>query len=174
MSDIDRLLRWFEEGALVRPAADAPNSVDLSLALASLAGAPDVALTRGAAAIAKAIGPAEHYIFVLVDGLGMNLLESAPESFIGSHVAMELVKFSRSPRLHGGSLARAAVGAAEAGEAGSAPVVHELQRDPQVLVPQHRDEHAFGAAGIGVLESAREAGQGVGVVGHVQQQRSRR
>jgi hypothetical protein len=90
VSDIDRLLRWFEEGALVRPAADAPNSVDLSLALASLAGAPDVQLTRSAAAIAKAIGPAEHYIFVLVDGLGMNLLESAPESFIGSHVAMEL------------------------------------------------------------------------------------
>ena len=91
MSDIDRLLGWFGDGSLVRPDAALPGTVHLSRALASLAGASGIEIEPPVARIAAAIGEAEHYVLVLVDGLGMNLIDELPDSsFLRRHVAMEL------------------------------------------------------------------------------------
>lgn len=90
MSGADRLLRWFAEGTLLRPDPGTPNSVDLALALASLSGA-SVPRTDGADHVARRIGAAEHLVFVLVDGLGLELVERLPEaSFLRRHLAMSL------------------------------------------------------------------------------------
>jgi hypothetical protein len=91
MSDVGRLQRWFAEGVLVPPSADEPGTVHLGRALASLARAPSIPLDAPSSRVAGAIGRADHYVFVLVDGLGMNLVETLPgDSFLRAHVAMEL------------------------------------------------------------------------------------
>ncbi len=90
MSDVERLLGWFKDGSLLRPSADTPTTVHLSRAMASLSGAP-IELDETSASLAQAIGPAEHYVFILADGLGMNLIESMPEtSYLRSHTAKEI------------------------------------------------------------------------------------
>jgi len=91
VSDVPRLLTWFKSDTLLRPDANVPNTVDLARALASLAGADGIDLGEGARAIRDAIGAADHCVFALIDGLGMNLLESLPTtSFFREHVTMEL------------------------------------------------------------------------------------
>ena len=91
MGDVERVLAWFESGALVRPDSAQPSTVDLSCAIASLCGVEGVALSATAQRIGAAIGPAEHLIFVMVDGLGMNLVERLqPASFFGEHTVMEM------------------------------------------------------------------------------------
>lgn len=103
MSDVSRLLDAFATGRLQRPSADIPNTVDLARAVASLCGVPDLKLTTGAATIAERIGDHDHIVFVLVDGLGMNLIErESPDGFFGTHVEMELqsvVPSSTAPAL---------------------------------------------------------------------------
>jgi hypothetical protein len=81
----------FAEGVLVRPSDQRANLVHLVRALASVCGVPDVpggdAITR----IMSLIGPAEHVVFVLLDGLGMNLLRRLDgDSFLASSLKMEL------------------------------------------------------------------------------------
>lgn len=91
MSDVQRLLAWFEAGALVRPDPGVPNTVDLSRAIASICGAADIELSAAARGVAGAIGPAEHVIFVMADGLGMNLIERLPaKSFFRAQFAFEM------------------------------------------------------------------------------------
>ena len=91
MSDVARLLAWFESGALVRPDAAAPNTVALARAIGSICGVADVRLAPNEQRIADAIGPAEHLVFVMADGLGMNLIERLPEgSFFRQHLVMEM------------------------------------------------------------------------------------
>ncbi len=91
MSDVARLLAAFEAGRLTRPSAEAPNAVDLARAVASLCGAAGLELTPNAQGIAAAIGQHDHYVFVLVDGLGMNLVErEGSDEFFRAHTAMEL------------------------------------------------------------------------------------
>ncbi|MEX2246600.1 MAG: alkaline phosphatase family protein [Dehalococcoidia bacterium] len=91
MSDLPTLLRWFDDGRLVRPSSAVPNTVALVRALASLNDARDGPLDDQAQRIATAIGEADHHVFILADGLGMNLLESQPAgAFLRPHVAMEL------------------------------------------------------------------------------------
>ncbi|MCO5165471.1 MAG: alkaline phosphatase family protein [Planctomycetes bacterium] len=87
----DRLCRWFADGTLLRPDPAVPNAVDLALALAALSGAP-TPRTDGAAEVAARIGDADHLVFVLVDGLGVETIEAAlpPESFLRRHLAMTL------------------------------------------------------------------------------------
>ncbi len=90
MNDVARLEHAFRSGTLLRPDGG-PNLVDLSLALARLAGVGGIELSPGARRIAEALPPSDHFVFVLVDGLGMNLVERRPAtSFLRSHVAMEL------------------------------------------------------------------------------------
>ena len=87
----DDLLQWFEDGRLVRPCADAPNFCDLVGALALLGEAEAIEATPGARRLADLIGPAEHHVFVLMDGLGCTMLERAPEGgFLRAHRAAGL------------------------------------------------------------------------------------
>ena len=91
LSDVERLLRKFEEQALLRPSAAHPNIVDLARALALIAGADHLEETPGAAALAARIGRTDHLVFILADGLGMNLIERLPAScFLVAQLAGEL------------------------------------------------------------------------------------
>jgi hypothetical protein len=91
MSDTDRVRGWFASGALLPPAPALPNSVDLGCAIASLCGVDDSIETPGAKEIAAALGETEHLVVVLIDGLGLNLIESLPpDAFLRRHLALEL------------------------------------------------------------------------------------
>lgn len=97
MSDVERLLAAFEDGTLLRPSVDVPNTVDLSRAIARLCGDArysgdgDSADEGSAHQIAAVIGPAEHIVFVIADGLGMTLLETlGGDSFLRRRLAREL------------------------------------------------------------------------------------
>jgi hypothetical protein len=74
MTDLERVQGWFEAGRLVRPSADQLNFTDLVRAMLILCGAEEVEDSPGARELRRTIGPAEHYVFVLVDGMGDNLL----------------------------------------------------------------------------------------------------
>jgi hypothetical protein len=90
MADLDRVLRWFEEGALLRPDPLRPSTVSLSRALAAIGGAGDH-LDEPARRICEAIGDVDHVVLVLADGLGLRLVESLPEtSFLRRHLALEM------------------------------------------------------------------------------------
>ncbi len=91
MSDVDRLLASFEGGVLVRPSPNVANAVDLSQAIATLAGVADLELTRGAEHIVSQVGQSDHYVLALVDGLGTELVEHlAEDSFLRSNMCMTL------------------------------------------------------------------------------------
>lgn len=86
-----RLLDWFDAGLLVRPNHLQPNVVSLARALLSLCGAPGIALDATAEGLAGAIGRHDHYVFVLCDGVGMNLVERMPRgAFLRRQFAREL------------------------------------------------------------------------------------
>src|SRR5688500_3321567 len=89
-SPVDRLPGWFADGSLLRPDPAEPNTVDLAQTLAVLSG---VALPRtpNVEMLAGRIGVADHLVFVLVDGLGVEILRRLPESsFLRRHLALEL------------------------------------------------------------------------------------
>ncbi len=93
MDDIERVGAWLESGRLTRPVCERPNFVDLVRSLARLAGAPAGRLTAGPGVdqLCAGIGKAEHYVLVLVDGMGFDLVEGLPkESFLRSHLAARL------------------------------------------------------------------------------------
>lgn len=90
-ADVDRLLGWFADGSLVRPDAGEPGTVHLGRAIAALAGINALELAPPAGRIARAVGESDHYVFVLVDGLGLNLIDRLPDDgFFRRHVAMEM------------------------------------------------------------------------------------
>ena len=78
MSDVERLVAAFEDGSLRHPSAAVPNLVDLARACAMLGGAPGIELSHNARQIAEAIGPSDHLVLVLVDGLGLDMVEARP------------------------------------------------------------------------------------------------
>ena len=91
MSDVDDLRAAFAAWSLVRPSQEALSIVDLSRAAAQLAGAPNAQPTPGSRALADLIGPCEHLILIIVDGLGKRLIEALPrESFLATHLVAEL------------------------------------------------------------------------------------
>jgi hypothetical protein len=77
VSGAEKVERWFTEGRLVRPVAEEPSFVDLVCALAELAGVAGAPRTGNSPRLAEAIGPADHLVFVLVDGMGDELLSAA-------------------------------------------------------------------------------------------------
>jgi hypothetical protein len=91
VSDVDRVLGWFDAGDLARPDHDAPNLLQLSCAIARLCGVDGIEQTEGVRRIEDAIGPADHYVLVLVDGMGMHLVDrlSAADP-LRAALAMEL------------------------------------------------------------------------------------
>ncbi len=91
MSDLRRVESWFNSGLLVRPNADTSNFVDLVRALASLCGVGGIPLSANAAKLAEAIGHHDHLVLVLVDGLGLEQLETLYDAaFLREHVAHPL------------------------------------------------------------------------------------
>jgi hypothetical protein len=91
VSDVPRLLAAFERGDLLRPDASIANTVDLARATYALCGVPGLELSHHARRMADLIGPHDHYVFVLIDGLGMNLLEHEPAAaFFHRYLAHEI------------------------------------------------------------------------------------
>jgi len=86
-----RLEDLFASGVLVRPATQHPNLVHLIRALASLSGAAHIDGAPPVQQLIDLIGPAEHYVFVLLDGLGMNILPILPEqSFVRKNLKLTI------------------------------------------------------------------------------------
>jgi hypothetical protein len=82
----------FADGRLIRPSDRTPNLVHLVRAIALLAGARDIDATPCTTELAEDIGPSDHLVFVLLDGLGMNLLRQLPEaSFLRRNFRRELI-----------------------------------------------------------------------------------
>jgi len=91
MNDVEKLLEKFARGDLLRPDPEVPNLVDLARALAFRGGDEAADLTPGARGLVDQIGDAEHLIFVLADGMGLNLVEELPaSSFLAAHRVGEL------------------------------------------------------------------------------------
>ncbi len=91
--DAARVEGAIADGTLLHPIDHTtPNIVDLAQAMAALAGAPNADTpSELAASLRDLIGEAEHYVFVLIDGLGMHMIDRLPsDSFLRSHVKTEL------------------------------------------------------------------------------------
>jgi hypothetical protein len=85
------LTQFFAEGALIRPSDREGNLVHLVRAIYSLCGANDLPLGPPARQLMDVIGPAENIVFILLDGLGMNIINRLPaDSFLVSHLRGEL------------------------------------------------------------------------------------
>ncbi|MBW2092758.1 MAG: alkaline phosphatase family protein, partial [Deltaproteobacteria bacterium] len=80
MNGLDRVRQWFDSGRLVRPSADIKNISDLIRALASLAGMEGMRKGPGLEELRLEIGPADHYVFILIDALGVDLVESLEQT----------------------------------------------------------------------------------------------
>src|SRR5688500_19682246 len=86
-----RLEELFSRGVLVRPATQQPNLVHLIRALATLCGAEHIDRSPPVQQLIDLIGRAEHYVFVLLDGLGMNILPMLPDnSFVRRNLKLTL------------------------------------------------------------------------------------
>jgi hypothetical protein len=87
MEELQRVRSWFRDGLLVSP-LDRPSSVHLARAVAACADSP-IRLEAYSREIVDLISPAEHLIFVVADGLGMNLMDELPE---GAVLRMNCIK----------------------------------------------------------------------------------
>ena len=101
MADLARVRAWLEGGELKHTLdAAVPNTVDLARFIALANGAPrdelpdnGPARPEAEAALQRAIGAvAPHFLFVLLDGMGMNLLETTlpPTSFLRRHLVQPM------------------------------------------------------------------------------------
>ncbi len=91
VSDRERLLAAFDSGELLRPSPEVPNIVDLANALPVVADS-DVSGSPAIDSIVETIGPADHLVFVIADGLGMNVVdEDHGAAFLKAHAAGELM-----------------------------------------------------------------------------------
>ena len=97
ISDTTELLAGLDDGlagALAVPWE--PNHAALGLALGRLCGADvdsqiDDVNESAVARIEQSIGESDHYVFVMLDGFGMNFVDTLPESsFIRRHVRLAL------------------------------------------------------------------------------------
>jgi hypothetical protein len=81
----------FARGTLVRPTDSEPNLIHLIRAIAARAGVPDLDTAPAVKQLLELIAPAQHLIFVLLDGMGMNLLRRLPtESFMARSLRREI------------------------------------------------------------------------------------
>lgn len=91
ITDLELLKDRLTSGALLAPSTSVPNIVDLARTLASLAGVEDLSLTPTSSRLAALIGPADHLVFVLADGLGTAFLEEqGAKSYLAGKIAAEL------------------------------------------------------------------------------------
>jgi hypothetical protein len=84
----------FADGTLVRPSDSSPNIVHLVRSLATLCGVQgysDAQPVRDLVDTINVTGPSQHLIFILLDGLGMNLIRQLPaDSFLASHLRRQI------------------------------------------------------------------------------------
>lgn len=81
----------FGESVLIRPGDSRPNLVHLIRAIATLCGVEGVESGTITREITELIGPAQHLVFILLDGLGMNVVSRLPQdSFVRTHLKREL------------------------------------------------------------------------------------
>jgi hypothetical protein len=86
-TELDRL---FEQVTLVRPSDSQPNLVHLVRAIATTCGV-DLPISPAVEELKHLIGPGDHLVFVLLDGLGINVARRLPgSSFISSHIHRKL------------------------------------------------------------------------------------
>jgi hypothetical protein len=78
MSDLQRLIDGFDAGELIRPFAGSTSLVDLVRASAKACGVHDIPMNDSTRAIADHLKRAEHLIFVLADGLGIQFIDRLP------------------------------------------------------------------------------------------------
>jgi len=84
MPDLEQL---FRDGVLIRPSDRETNLVHLVQAIYAQCGVQGLALAQPARQLMDQIGPAQNIVFILLDGLGMNLINRLPEdSFLRSHL----------------------------------------------------------------------------------------
>jgi predicted AlkP superfamily pyrophosphatase or phosphodiesterase len=87
----DTLESLFESGKLLHSIDETPNSVDLAWAMAKIAGVNRIEESEQTRSLGGLIGDVDHLVFVIVDGLGINILEGLPESsFLRTNLEMEL------------------------------------------------------------------------------------
>jgi hypothetical protein len=68
----------FSNGTLIRPSHQNANLIHLIRALAILAGVKDIEQNPPISELVSLIGPHDHLIFILLDGLGMNIVRRLP------------------------------------------------------------------------------------------------
>jgi hypothetical protein len=91
MARMPDLADLFASGTLVRPTDSEPNLIHLTRAIATRAGVPDLDTASAVRQLLDLIPRAQHLIFVLLDGMGMNLLRRLPaESFIARSARREI------------------------------------------------------------------------------------
>jgi hypothetical protein len=85
------LINAFATGRLLRPDYARPSTVDLVQAVALRCGDTSVALNANVATLADDIGTPDHLVFVVIDGMGCNLLARLPAgAFMPERVAREI------------------------------------------------------------------------------------
>ncbi len=86
-----QLEKLFERGVLIRSSPELGNLVCLIRAIAAECGVEGIDKSGTTGELLTLIGPTDHLIFILLDGLGMNLVEKLPkESFLCSHLKRTL------------------------------------------------------------------------------------
>jgi len=85
--------RAFADGRLVRPSVERAGLVHLARALMALAGDDAADRSGPSGELVELIGPAEHLVFVLADGLGLDLVRSMlpPDAFLRRTLRAELL-----------------------------------------------------------------------------------
>lgn len=82
MSDVDRLLAGFQDGSLIRPGDGSACTIDLIRALYRRCGATGIPANAHVRSIEQAIGVHEHYLFVIIDGLGVEVADRCGGEFL--------------------------------------------------------------------------------------------
>ena len=91
MIDAEILLDAFRDQDLLTPLSAGSNLVDLAQAVGLLCDVEGMEVSPDASSIAANIGEAEHIVLILVDGMGINMVESLPhDSFLRLHLRDEL------------------------------------------------------------------------------------
>ena len=74
MTDFERLKAGFVSGEFIDPSTRSASILDLACAIGSAIGVPDLAITDDSRRIRDMFGQPEHIVFVLVDGLGCQVM----------------------------------------------------------------------------------------------------